>query len=71
MELLRQELEALTGHEVTIKINEVAVPDLNAQLVAERLRDSWNAVLVSTGHEKAMQNTMSGMPRNSHSRPVG
>jgi len=60
VELLRQELEALTGHEVTVKINEVGIPDLNAQLVAERLagqlerRASFRRAM-----KKAMQNTMS------------
>ncbi len=59
VELLRQELEALTGHEVTVKINEVSSPDLCAQLVAERLagqlerRASFRRAM-----KKAMQNTM-------------
>lgn len=60
VEQLRQELETLTGHEVSVKINEVGAPDLCAQLVAERLagqlerRTSFRRAM-----KKAMQNTMS------------
>lgn len=59
VEKLRQELEALTGHEVTVNIAEVVVPDLSAQLVAERLAAQLERrVSFRRAMKKAMQNTM-------------
>lgn len=36
---LREELERLTGHQITIKIKEIDKPELNAQLVAENVAE--------------------------------
>ena len=59
VEQLRQELEALTGHEVAVNIAEVAVADLSAQLVAERLASQLERrVSFRRAMKKAMQNTM-------------
>ena len=59
VEKLRQELEALTGHEVAVNIMEVAVADLSAQLVAERLAGQLERrVSFRRAMKKAMQNTM-------------
>jgi small subunit ribosomal protein S3 len=59
VEQLRQELEALTGHEVAVNIIEVAVADLCAQLVAERLAGQLERrVSFRRAMKKAMQSTM-------------
>ena len=59
VEHLRQELEALTGHEVAVNIMEVAVADLSAQIVAERLAGQLERrVSFRRAMKKAMQNTM-------------
>jgi small subunit ribosomal protein S3 len=59
VEKLRQELEALTGHEVAVNIAEVAVADLCAQLVAERLAQQLERrISFRRAMKKAMQSTM-------------
>ncbi|HDP35078.1 MAG TPA: 30S ribosomal protein S3 [Candidatus Hydrogenedentes bacterium] len=59
VEKLRQELEALTGHEVAVNIAEIAAADLCAQLVAERLAQQLERrISFRRAMKKAMQNTM-------------
>ncbi|NLF56529.1 MAG: 30S ribosomal protein S3, partial [Candidatus Hydrogenedens sp.] len=58
VEELRKELEILTGQEVMLDIKEVVVPDLSAQLVAERLAaDLEKRVSFRRAIKRAMQNT--------------
>ena len=59
VEELRKELDLLTGQDVMLDIREVMVPDLSAQLVAERLaKDLEKRVSFRRAMKKAMQNTM-------------
>ena len=56
---LRKELEVLTGQDVMLDVREVKVPDLSAQLVAERLAaDIAKRVSFRRAIKRAMQNTM-------------
>ena len=58
VEVLRKDLEKLSGKQVNVNIIEIKKPELDAQLVAESVASNWSAVWVSGAMKQAVSRTM-------------